>query len=738
MKLTTAPQHEAILSNVGEIGEFRIRNSAKAFNILSSGLYANKIRAIIRELSCNAVDSHVAAGRATTPFDVHLPNALEPWFAIRDYGLGLSHDQVVNIYTTYFESTKTDSNAYIGALGLGSKSPFSYTDNFTVTATQNGIKGIYSAFINAEGVPSIAKMMEETTSDPNGVEVKFSVNERWDYSKFREEASHVYSYFKLQPVVSGSDNFSVKEIKYKTRDIIPGVHEVANDYNYRSVAIMGNIAYPIEVPNSETVLGNLSQMINCGLVMEFEIGELDFQASREGLSYIPQTIESIKNKLEIINQCLTKRLTEEADQVENLWDRAELLQNYASRKLWAPAVKQYITDTNFPLYQVLNGLYGSFKIFEVEVTDLALRHNIVLKSFNVVKNGLKVTCSNNSTSHVRSLSTTNDNSSVLYQYAWKITTSPTVTFVVNDTKTGSVERAKYHFKNTDNNHGKQIFVIEPSDKTKKIDTDEFFKELMNPPRVLKASSLLLKSRKSINKDVSILQLERRGGYNRNGDDMVWRDARSITTFNNTDTYYYLPIVGFVMKSKFNWSLSMNDLGRYLKTCGISELNKINIYGVRKADLEYIKTQSNWVNLEDHIIDVLTKNSSKIVNATLSKVFDNFAFCRYNQYSYTESSTLSLLKNKNGKFAKLLDKVKSYGKYNVGNFESSLYSLLDCYDKKTYDQIKLNKEKLENECRECYSYYPLLEMLEHSIDRSSFNIKKFIEYINLIDKQQKDI
>lgn len=738
MKLSTAPEHEAILSNVSEIGEFRIRNSAKAFNILSSGLYANKIRAIIRELSCNAVDSHVAAGRATTPFDVHLPNALEPWFAIRDYGLGLSHDQVVNIYTTYFESTKTDSNAYIGALGLGSKSPFSYTDNFTVTAIQNGIKGIYSAFINAEGVPSIAKMMTEKTTDPNGVEVKFSVNERWDYSKFRDEASYVYSHFKLQPVVSGYDNFSVKEIKYKTKDIIPGVHEVADDYNYRSVAIMGNIAYPIEVPNAETVLGNLSQMLGCGLIMEFEIGELDFQASREGLSYIPQTIESIKRKLEIVSRCLTKRLATEADLVENLWDRAELLQQYSNRKLWAPSVKQYITDTNFLLYNTNNGMYGSYKLFELETADLASRFNIVLKSFNVVKTGVKTTCSNNTTSVTRNLSTTNQDGTVTYQNVWKIATSPSVTFIVNDTKTGSLERAKYHFKNTDKAAGKEIYVIEPSDKTKSVDTSGFFKELMNPPRVLKTSSLLIKQRKSLNKNVSILQLERRGGYNRNGDDMVWRDAKSITTFNDTDTYYYLPLVSFTMTSKYNWASGACELGRYLKSCGISELNKINIYGVRKSDLEYIKTQSNWVNLEDHIVDVLTKLSSKIVTAALSKVFDKFAFCNYNQYSYTESNTLSLLKNKNGKFAKLLDKVKSYKKYNVGSYESSLLNLLDSYDRKTYDQIKLSKEELVKECQECYSHYPLLEMLEHSIDRSIFNVKKFVEYINLVDEQQKGI
>ena len=148
MLLHTAPQDAAILSNVGEVGDFKIKASAKAFSILSSGLYANKIRAIVRELSCNAVDSHVASGRTDTPFDVHLPNDLEPWFSIRDYGTGLSHEQVSSIYTTYFESTKTESNDYIGALGLGSKSPFAYTDNFTVTAIKDGKKGIYLSLIH--------------------------------------------------------------------------------------------------------------------------------------------------------------------------------------------------------------------------------------------------------------------------------------------------------------------------------------------------------------------------------------------------------------------------------------------------------------------------------------------------------------------------------------------------------------------------------------------------------------
>src|SRR5574343_126832 len=124
---------------------FKINATAKAFAILSSGLYANKIRAIVRELSCNAYDSHKAANKEHVPFKVVLPSPLDSTFSVQDFGLGLSEEQVFNLYTTYFESTKTQSNDYIGALGLGSKSPFSYTSSFLVTSIFEGVKSTYLA-----------------------------------------------------------------------------------------------------------------------------------------------------------------------------------------------------------------------------------------------------------------------------------------------------------------------------------------------------------------------------------------------------------------------------------------------------------------------------------------------------------------------------------------------------------------------------------------------------------------
>ena len=280
MIIKSAAENLPVLSNVGETGEFRIRNSAKAFSILSSGLYANKIKAIIREYSCNAWDSHIMAGRADCPFDVHLPNTLEPWFAVRDYGIGLSHDGVVQIYTTYFESTKSESNDVIGGLGLGSKAAFSYTDNFTVTAVKDGRRGVYTAFINEQGVPSIALMMEEETTDPNGVEVRFGVNDSYDFRKFHQEAREVFKYFATKPNVIGVEGFEPETVNYARKDIMPGVHELGR--SHYSTAVMGNIGYPLQVPNAVANLGDLAQVLECGLELHFDIGELDIQASREG------------------------------------------------------------------------------------------------------------------------------------------------------------------------------------------------------------------------------------------------------------------------------------------------------------------------------------------------------------------------------------------------------------------------------------------------------------------------
>lgn len=624
MILNNAPQAEAVLSNVGEIGEFRIRNSAKAFNILSSGLYANKIKAIIRELSCNAIDSHTAAG-TNQPFEVHLPTTLEPWFSIRDFGTGLNHEQVTNIYTTYFESTKTESNAFIGALGLGSKSPFSYTDNFTVTAIKDGRKGIYTAFINDVGVPSIALMGEEAVADSNGVEVKFSVNDRYDFSKFADEADNVYRWFPVAPTITGNV-ITIQPLEYETTDIIPGVHSIEHPQSSRSIAVMGNIAYPIEVPQAEQALEGVHSLLKCGLVMEFGIGELDFQASREGLSYIPLTIDSIRKKLVSVNAALTDVLSKEAMDIDCEWKRSQFLYNKKRNNLWRSAVVEFAKRGGSSLYDPTNDWTSSYLI-QLPIDDLKSM-NIQMKSFSSERG---VSRCKNKEPQIRY-----DNNVRIEYFGIEVTDS--VYFVTNDTNKGSFERAKYHFRNKEkkNNYREQVFVLDRLDSTKPMDLVAFYQSIQNPPKnqCMVASQLDAKPRvatsSGFGKNVTILQLEKRGGSSSRSasNELVWRAAGTLDSFDKTKTYYYVPMSAFTPQFKTLKYEDVPTVAELLRRTGMPEFS-ITIYGVRKGDIDSILKMANWVNIEDHISTTLTALNTKIGLATVMERLDRVSILDYN-------------------------------------------------------------------------------------------------------------
>lgn len=722
MIINNTPSNEAVISNVGEIGEFRIRNSAKAFKILSDGLYSNKIRAIIRELSCNAVDSHVAAGKSDTPFDVHLPNHLEPWFSIRDYGVGLSHEQVVNIYTTYFESTKTDSNAFIGALGLGSKSPFSYTDNFTVTAVSNGRRGIYTAFINEQGVPSIALMMENDTDEPNGVEVKFSVNDRWDFDRFAHEAGQVYQYFKLRPVISGRNNFQINSIEYETRDIIPGVHSCLNQRN--SIAIMGNIAYPIQVPDSDNSLGDLKGLLRCGLEMNFDIGELDFQASREGLSYIAQTMMAIKKKLEQLNNQLISYITTEANKIENLWERAFFLEERSSFPLWREAVKAYATATALPTFNATNSLYQSPTTFAFDVAVLAKKFNISITAFNVIRENEHA-----KTMKPRSSFRKVDGSDEsVHCENWHIPVGKYINLVINDVKTGVQQRARRVYREnrtTQTTPHIYVYILSPANKAEPMNLQEFFDAMCQPPAEFKknASVFPAAERKSyVPKNVTIMRLEERGtGSWDRSREMVWRDAGNSDNFDSSKTYYYVPISGHKFESRHGY----DNIDQFYRELADSKLGLIpgSIYGIRKADIAWVEESDNWINLETFVAETL---EGKIKECKMGIVRSNFDDLHY--AGFAPDAVISKIAE-TSLFRKAHNALKNVQKYN-----GSVYAIRSLMNRfKTTDfftEIESLTNKYNSLTSKVKAKYPLLESLRYGA-----NAEAVAHYINLIDSQK---
>jgi len=308
-----------------ERADYTIAANPMAFRILFNNIYSDKVTAIIRELGTNAFDSHVAAGKPDYPFKVHLPNSLEPYFAVIDEGVGMSDDFVRTQYNRFFLSDKQHTNDQTGCMGLGSKSPFAYTDSYTVISRYNGVETTYNPIITDKAVPSVVKLHSVPTDKCNGVEVRFSVK-TGDFYEFQNKAKEVLSWFKTQPEVVGAANFKLNQRTYLRQTDRYGV---AKDRNYQSHVVMGNVAYRIDANDfraSKSELTDLErQVLDWGADLFVSIGTVQVTPSRETLSYDPQTAATIKQHLSEVIKDIEVEVEKQIAQAPTLWQARRAL-----------------------------------------------------------------------------------------------------------------------------------------------------------------------------------------------------------------------------------------------------------------------------------------------------------------------------------------------------------------------------------------------------------------------------
>lgn len=337
-KVTSTP---VVTSLSSAPASFRIKASARAFKILS-GFYSDPLLAIPRELGANAWDSHVKAGKTDTMFDVHAPNHLEPWFSIRDFGTGLSRESIEQIYTTYFESTKTTDNDSDGCMGLGSKTPFNYTENFSVTSYFGGEKHVYNCFIDGNGVPSILHFDTENSTEPNGVEVKFAVK-AGDINMFVDKIRSAYAPFRFKPVIKGAV-INYPEITHLFKGNSWAVRKNGNESRYGdeggSFAYMGNYSYPINVNSlfsgdryAHKNYDKVMAILNYGHAeLYFNIGDLEVAPNKEQLQYDAdqKTQKAIIAAALKAHAELTDQIQKSIEKPSTLWEAMLIYRKYNS------------------------------------------------------------------------------------------------------------------------------------------------------------------------------------------------------------------------------------------------------------------------------------------------------------------------------------------------------------------------------------------------------------------------
>jgi len=366
---------------VGASSAFGIANNSHMFNILSSGLYSDKIGAVIREVSCNAMDAHVEFGTPERPIQVKLPSALDKTFYVKDWGPGLDDAQVRQLYIIYGLSTKQLSEDQTGGFGLGCKSPFAYTlfdpenpDGFTVVAVKNGIKQVYVMHLNDAGEPAVSSLGGPMPADPDwphGVMVSFPVQER-DFAEFQAKAHEIFQWFKVKPEVIGLETpIKTPEFRFKDSEFFKfgaGRDEhVPGNYHASPAVVMANVRYPIQVDR----LGNLSAparaLVKEGIHFFLPNGEVKMTPSREALQYFDKTRKNILARLEEATREMAERV------------RADVMTPEPSRLAWLRKVHAYASTLPFHIRSYLPDFLEAAGVSkdEVDMVRSTLRETLL-------------------------------------------------------------------------------------------------------------------------------------------------------------------------------------------------------------------------------------------------------------------------------------------------------------------------------------------------------------------------
>lgn len=247
--------------------------------------YSNTVLATIREVYCNAVDATIENGNSPELIVVTVPTRLNPTFSVRDFGSGLTHDQIFNLYTKIGKSTKRDSDSKIGSFGIGRLAPLSYNkDGFTITSFVNGEKRVYYMYISEENDTKIDELFVGPTDEKNGMLISVAVNNGDIYS-FHNTCQSFFQYFDVLPRFMGFNKDHV--YRNNSESVLCGSNwKILSSGS--STIVMGGVGYPLSLSLCK-LDDSCSWLSSVCLILTVPIGTVGLHHSRENLEYNKKT-----------------------------------------------------------------------------------------------------------------------------------------------------------------------------------------------------------------------------------------------------------------------------------------------------------------------------------------------------------------------------------------------------------------------------------------------------------------
>lgn len=284
--------------------KYNIEVTSKTFRSLFGDLYANPFRSMIREIVANAHDANRQSGyNGPVEISVH-KDGVEYYIEIKDHGVGMTYDDMVNIYTTFFKSTKSDSNESIGGFGIGSKSPLAYADYFIATSVKDGKKNVIMTSKNND-IPSYQVMLENVdTDDSNGTTIRIPIEQNHVGQIESVYNGELIGFWPLPKLT----DLNGKDISVGAVEVVDGLRLIKSKASRFS-------GFRMSVGGPNYVISHLHMAFSIVSIMDVPIKDVKVSLSRETVTYddaLKQTLSSIfKEKMNEIDSKVKAMTREE-------------------------------------------------------------------------------------------------------------------------------------------------------------------------------------------------------------------------------------------------------------------------------------------------------------------------------------------------------------------------------------------------------------------------------------------
>lgn len=304
------------IETFGDIQEFKTsidpKNLELITTLLSSNLYSKPEQSFIREIVSNAWDSHVEAKTTDTPIIISVTKNINNEYlrdiSIRDYGTGLSPERFRDIYCNIGSSTKRESNDYIGAFGLGRFSALACSNTVYITSYYEGTAYYYVMIKDGNNI-TINLFDTIPTKERNGLDVCIKGISNIDrYTTcFYDIIYFPNVYINSTPdIYRGSiNNTKIKHFKNFAVSNSPA----------ENLILLGNVLYPHNASALPTeIIYFFNKIAYSGIVLKFDIDELEITPNRESIIYNKATIDKIVERVKAAEKELDEYISKKLPQ----------------------------------------------------------------------------------------------------------------------------------------------------------------------------------------------------------------------------------------------------------------------------------------------------------------------------------------------------------------------------------------------------------------------------------------